>query len=120
MKKIIPVLFCILALLITACDSRQSENKERTIDSIMKENNYIIVDVRTKEEYDIGHVKGAINIPYDVINSKDNLAKLDKNKTIVVYCRSGKRSDIAYNTLKDLGYDVFDLGAYESTTLEKE
>ena len=119
MKKILPILLCLLAIILTACDSRV-ENKERTIDSIIKENNYIIVDVRTKEEYDAGHVKGSINIPYDVINMEENLNKLDKEKTIIVYCRSGKRSGIAYNSLKDLGYDVFDLGAYDSITLEKE
>ena len=45
---------------------------------------------------------------------------LDKDKTILVYCKSGVRSNKAYNTLKDLGYDVIDLGAYDNVTLEKE
>ena len=114
MKKLIAVLIC-LTLLLTGCG--KEETKERTIDSIIKENNYIIVDVRALDEYTTGHVKGAINIPYDTINAN---TKLDKDKTIVVYCKSGKRSKIAYDKLKELGYDVFDLGAYDTIKLEKE
>ena len=84
---------------------------------MLKENNYIVVDVRTKEEYNSGHVKNSINIPYDEITADTNL---DKNKSILVYCRSGVRSKKAYNTLKKLGYDTYDLGGYDSVTLEKE
>ena len=56
----------------------------------------------------------AINIPVD--NIVENANKLDKNKTIIVYCKSGKRSASAYTTLKGLGFKVYDLGAYESIT----
>ena len=77
-----------------------------------------IVDVQEQAVRDAeGHVKNSINIPYDEIDEKIDL---DKEKTIMVYCKSGKRSNIAYNTLKDLGYDVIDLGAYDAVTLEKE
>ena len=50
----------------------------------------------------------------------DENTDLDKTKTIMVYCKSGVRSNKAYNTLKDLGYDVVDLGAYDKVELEKE
>ena len=83
----------------------------------MIENNYEIIDVRTSSEYATGHVKGAINIPYDEI---DENTKLDKNKTILVYCKSGKRSSIAFETLKKLGFKVYDLGAYETIDIAKE
>ena len=79
--------------------------------------NYIVVDVRYDYEYSEGHVVNSINIPYDTINSNINL---DKNKTILVYCKSGKRSKIAYDKLKELNYDVIDLGAYDKVTLDKE
>ena len=82
-------------------------NLEKTFDEIIKENNYIIVDVRTKEEYSQGHVVDAINIPYDELDSS-----LDKNKTIIVYCQSGKRSSQAGKLLIEGGYkNVYDLGA---------
>ncbi len=111
MKKIV---FIILGLLlVVGCVDK---NKEQ-LDKILKENNYIVVDVRTEDEYNEGHVKDSLNIPYDEI---DENVDLDKDKTILVYCRSGKRSKIAYDNLKELGYAVFDLGAYDSISLEKE
>ena len=122
MKKIIILLICILSLsIITGCENSEVETKEivgsvNTMKDVMEKNNYIILDVRTKEEYEEGHVKDSINIPYDEI---DENVDLDKEKTIMVYCKSGKRSSIAYETLKELGYDVLDLGAYESINLEK-
>ena len=110
MKKI--VLIFIVTLLLVGCGKTKSK-----LDQILEKNNYIILDVRTNEEFSESHVKGAINIPYDEI---DENVDLIKTKTIMVYCKSGKRSNIAYNTLKSLGYDVYDLGAYDSITLEKE
>ncbi len=86
------------------------------LEKVLKENNYIIVDVRTKEEYQKSHIKKSINIPFDEI---DDDITLDRNKTILVYCKSGKRSRIAYETLIKLGYHTINLGAYEDISLEK-
>lgn len=119
MKKII-ILICILTLICGCKDTTSYENKpskEETVEKVIKENNYIIVDVRTKEEYDESHIKDAINIPYDEIDEK---VDLDKSKTILVYCKSGTRSKIAYDTLKEIGFEVIDLGAFEKIDLEKE
>lgn len=115
MKKITLVLILLLSLFtIVGCTTNMKSNQ---LQDILDKNNYIIVDVRTKEEYDESHVKGSINIPYDEIDENTNL---DKSKTIIVYCRSGNRSSKAYNNLKSLGYDVYDLGAFDKITLEKE
>jgi phage shock protein E len=63
----------------------------------------IIVDVRSKGEFDGGHIKGSINIPVDQI--ANNLSKLkDKNKTIITCCASGMRSASAKAVLKSNGY----------------
>ena len=107
MKKILVILLSGL-LLLTGCRKQMSE-----LDKIVEENNYIIVDVRTESEFETGHVKDAINIPVETIDPSVNL---DKNKTIIVYCRSGKRSANAASMLKQYGYKVYDLGAYESIT----
>ncbi len=107
-------LFCLLLIVFVLVGCGKTESK---LDKIIAKNNYIIVDVRTASEYEESHVKGAINIPYDEIAEE---VDLDKSKTIMVYCKSGKRSNIAYNTLTSLGYDVYDMGAFDNITLEKE
>ena len=73
--------------------------------SIMEENeNYIILDVRTIEEYDEGHIPNAICIPNETID-EDVINKLpSKDQLILIYCRSGNRSKQAANKLKKLGY----------------
>lgn len=120
MKKILLILT--LSLILCGCAKKEESEFIHTSDSneveqIMKDNNYIIVDVRTKEEYKESHLVNAINIPYDEI---DEEIDLDKSKTILVYCKSGNRSGIAYNTLTNLGYEVYDLGAFADIDLPKE
>ena len=65
---------------------------------------YIILDTRTQEEYDEGHIPGAILIPYDEITEKAEGILTDKDQLILVYCRSGRRSKIAAQSLVELGY----------------
>lgn len=112
MKKILIIL--IFNLLLCGCN--ENSNKDY-IKKLMEEHEYIIVDVRTEDEYEESHLVGAINIPYDEINEYINL---DKGKVIFVYCKSGNRSGIAFNTLTDLGYTVYDLGALSKIDLPKE
>lgn len=75
----------------------------------------LLVDVRTAEEYKGGHIPGAVLFPYDEIDGrKADFKKLAQNsdRKIVVYCRSGRRSAVAAQTLVKLGYtDVADFGA---------
>ncbi len=120
MKKILITLIVCLTL----CGCGDKENKDFTKDvegnsvkELMQNNDYIIIDVRTKEEFSESHVKDAINIPYDEI---DENTDIDKDKLVFVYCKSGNRSGKAYNTLKSLGFNVYDLGAFNSIDLPKE
>jgi rhodanese-related sulfurtransferase len=106
MKKI---LILVMSLLIIGGCSKANNNE---LQNIIKEDNYIIVDVRTKEEYDEGHLKDALNIPVEEID--ENI--FDETKTILVYCRSGNRSKTAYNTLIKNGYKAYDMGGYENIT----
>ena len=105
MKRILLLIGCIL--LLGGCVNNM--NNTNNLDKIIEDNNYIIVDVRTKEEYDEGHLKDALNIPYDEI--EENI--FDKTKTILVYCKSGARSKKAYDSLTRMGYTAYDLGAYD-------
>lgn len=65
---------------------------------------YILLDVREMEEFDEGHIEGALLIPYTEIEEKAEEMLPDKNAQILVYCRSGRRSKIAAGTLAELGY----------------
>ncbi len=66
--------------------------------------NYIILDVRTEEEYNEGHIDGAVLIPDYEINLKAESILTDKDQLILVYCRSGRRSKLAADSLVALGY----------------
>ena len=68
------------------------------------ESGYIIIDARTQEEYDQGHIPGAIVISHEEIEEKAESVLQDKSQLILVYCRSGRRSKIAAEALVKLGY----------------
>lgn len=71
-----------------------------------------LLDVRTRQEYDGGHIPGALLLPYDEVEQQAAALLPDKSREIVVYCRSGRRSAIAAETLGRLGYEkVSDFGA---------
>ena len=71
----------------------------------------VVVDVRTDEEFDEGHIPGAICIPNEVIEDEAEMILDDKDQTILVYCRSGRRSKEAAAKLVDLGYtDIREFG----------
>jgi len=72
---------------------------------------YILLDVRTEKEFAAGHIKGAILIPDYEIKMRAEKELPDKAKTILVYCRSGRRSKLAARDLAELGYtDVLEFG----------
>ena len=111
MKKLIILLLAVM--LLTACgqdkDNDQgavyvnitAEEAKQIMDS---EEGYIILDVRTQEEYDEGHIPGAIVISHEEIEEKAEDVLTDKDQLILVYCRSGRRSKIAAEALVELGY----------------
>ncbi|MFA6315036.1 MAG: rhodanese-like domain-containing protein [Candidatus Paceibacterota bacterium] len=75
-----------------------------------------VIDIRTPEEFDGGHIENAVNLDFYSPEFKDNLSTLDKNKKYAIYCRSGARSEETLTIMKDLGFmDVADLiGGLES------
>ena len=92
-------------------NANQTMKYEELQNKLNAQENFVLLDVRTQEEFDAGHIAGAILLPYDEINLKAATVLLDKEKEIVLYCRSGRRSAIAKKALVDLGYkDVEDFG----------
>lgn len=80
-----------------------------------QQNKVIWIDVRTKEEYDRGHLPGAVHIPYEQITDKISQVTQDKNAVIQLYCRSGRRSGIALESLTAAGFSkVSNAGAYDT------
>jgi len=87
-----------------ASDTIQISQQELLSAIDNKTQDVVILDVRSKEEYDQGHIAGAINVSYD--NVEANLGKLTKyqKSKVVVYCRSGRRAGIAEQILTDNGF----------------
>ena len=111
MKKLIFLLLAVMML--TACGQDIENDREAVYVNITAaeakkimdtEEGYIILDARTQEEYDQGHIPGAIVISHEEIAEKAEHVLTDKDQLILVYCRSGRRSKIAAETLMELGY----------------
>ena len=107
MKKWIPMLLA--AVLLAGCAGReQAAYRQITMEEAAKrmeqEPAAIILDVRRPEEFQAGHIPGAINIPNETIGAEALPQLPDKDQTILVYCRSGNRSKQASEKLAELGY----------------
>ena len=111
MKKLIFLLLAVM--LLTACGQDTEKDRgavyvnitaEEAKQIMDTEEGYIILDVREQDEYDAGHIPGAILVPYTQIAEKAEEVLTDKDQLILVYCRSGRRSKIAAEALVELGY----------------
>ncbi len=111
MKNIITAIFMLVALAVTSCGNAQKDgSKEHELHHISVEefNNlefeYQLVDVRTPDEYMSGAIEGAKNINYFSAEFLEGINKLDKEKPVVLYCRSGRRSAKAGENLIEAGF----------------
>lgn len=119
MKPILTfVLIVLLLFIFTSCGS--DEPSEVTYKKITAEaakelmdsdDTLFIVDVRTQEEYDTGHIPNAILLPLDTLADKASEVLPDKEQRLLIYCRSGNRSATAAKQLIEMGYtEVYDFG----------
>ena len=116
MRRWIP--FLLLLLFLAGCTaSNEQENSYRQISMdeavtmMEEESGYIILDVRTPEEFRERHIPNAINIPNETIGSEDIQELPDRDQLILVYCRSGNRSKQASGKLAELGYtNIVEIG----------
>ncbi|GLP96605.1 rhodanese-like domain-containing protein [Paraferrimonas sedimenticola] len=75
----------------------------------------LVVDVRTAEEFEVGHLNNAAHVPFEQIGEWAQAQNIAKDQSIVLYCRSGRRSGIATETLMSMGYtNVYNGGGLES------
>ena len=108
MKKILPIFLA--ALLLAGCAAPAEEityrqvNMDEAITMMEEGSGYIILDVRTPEEFAEKHIPGAINVANETIGTDEIPELPDKDQLILVYCRSGNRSKQASEKLVALGY----------------
>jgi rhodanese-related sulfurtransferase len=111
MRSLFRLLVCsalLPCLLLGSCQKHPASyiciTAEQAKELMDTQTDYILLDVRTQQEYDLGHIPGAILIPNEVILDKAEDTLKDKDQLILVYCRSGRRSKEAAQKLCDLGY----------------
>ena len=93
---------------------QQQKNRAQIAWDLIRQQNALVIDVRTEEEFLSGHLEKAVNIPLQTIGQKILQVYPDKERPIVLYCRSGNRSQQAFNILKNLGYkNIYNGGGYE-------
>lgn len=116
-----------LLIFLTGCSQPVKEEKidyhqisaEEAKSLMQSEENYIILDVRTKEEYEEKHIPGAVLVPNETIGEEEIPELPDKDQMILVYCRSGNRSKQAAEKLAALGYtNIFEFGGINDWTGE--
>ena len=123
MKRIIPILMALP--LLSGCATQSTEKTyrqitmEEAVTMMEEETGYIILDVRTAQEYSEKHIPGAINIANESIGTEDIPELPDKDQLILVYCRSGNRSKQASEKLVKLGYtNIVEFGGINDWTGE--
>ncbi|MDF1618089.1 rhodanese-like domain-containing protein [Petrocella sp. FN5] len=106
------IVLVIISVLLVGCSQggvRLTANEAKTI--MDTEVDFLLVDVRTQEEYDSGYIPGALLIPHTNIREMAPDLLPDPDQKILLYCRTGRRSEAASKTLIDMGYtNVFDMG----------
>ncbi|MGE4347319.1 MAG: rhodanese-like domain-containing protein [Flavobacteriaceae bacterium] len=112
MKKLFLILFT--SLFLMSCKGQETEHF-KILDSAQYEqvtsgNKVTVIDVRTPQEYQDGHIKDAQNINVQSTDFKAKMENFDKDKPIYIYCRSGARSAKAGKILEDMGFkEIYDL-----------
>ena len=125
--KRIPTLIFAMLLVLTGCGGRTVENTyqqitQETAKEMMDAGDVVVLDVRERDEFDAGHIPGALLLPVGTI-TKDAAAAVigDLDTVVLVYCRSGNRSKTASRALADLGYtNVYEFGGINTWPYEVE
>ena len=130
-KKTGMILFLLLlSALLTGCtgqildgpgmvNSYEQIDQETAKQMMEKDDGHVVVDVRTREEYDAGHIPGAILLPNESIGTEPPEELPDRNQIILIYCRSGNRSKQAAQKLFDMGYtNIYEFGGINTWTGE--
>ena len=126
MKRILTLILAML-LILTGCGGTTMENTYQQITQeeakeMMDTQEVIVLDVREQDEFDAGHITGAVLLPVGTITKDTAAAVIDDLDTVVlVYCRSGHRSKTASQALADIGYtNIYEFGGINAWPYEVE
>lgn len=127
-KRIIPILLILISILSGCVNSDAIQDKSyeeipmsEGIERMASDEGYILLDVRRADEFEAGHIPGAVNIPNEEIGTEEISSLPDKTQTIYIYCRSGNRSKQAAEKLLTLGYtNIIEFGGIIDYTGELE
>ena len=126
MKRILSLILAML-LVLTGCGGSNMENTYQQINQekakeMMDTQEVIVLDVREQDEFDAGHIAGAVLLPVGTITKETAGAVIPEPDSIVlVYCRSGNRSKTASTALADLGYtNIYEFGGIKTWPYEVE
>jgi phage shock protein E len=130
MKRILPLFLLLLLLLIgcggnasnTSSESSYQQISQEEAKEMMDTQDVIILDVREQDEYDSGHIPGAVLLPVGTIDEETAAEVIpEKDSTVLVYCRSGNRSKTASSALAELGYtNIYEFGGINTWPYETE
>ena len=129
LKRILPLLL-VLVIMLAGCGKSDADIQNNTYEKISmseglarmeSDENYILLDVRRADEFEAGHIPGAVNLPNEEIGTEEIPSLPDKTQTIYIYCRSGNRSKQAADKLLALGYtNLIEFGGIIDYTGELE
>lgn len=126
MKRIL-VLFLVILFILTGCggmpvESTYQQITQKEAKDMMDTQEVIVLDVREQDEFDAGHISGALLLPVGSITKETAAAVIPETDSVVlVYCRSGNRSKTASKALTDLGYtNVYEFGGINTWPYEVE
>lgn len=129
LKRILPLIL-VLVIMLAGCGKSDADTPSNTfekinmsdgLDRMESDENYILLDVRRADEFEAGHIPGAVNLPNEEIGTEEIPSLPDKTQTIYIYCRSGNRSKQAADKLLALGYtNLIEFGGIIDYTGELE
>ena len=127
MRRILPIVLVILFDLSSCSSVKEEQNtaaykqisQEEAKEMMSRDDGHVIVDVRRQDEYDAGHIPGAILIPNESIGCDSPEALPDYDQIILIYCRTGNRSKQASEKLAAMGYtNIYEFGGINTWTGE--
>ncbi|MCF7569215.1 rhodanese-like domain-containing protein [Sabulilitoribacter arenilitoris] len=115
MKQILVLILLLISILVIFSCSKRLPSKAKLISaedmqSLLKQDSVLLIDVRTPKEFNAGHIKNALNINFFAPTFTEDIKAIDKEKPVILYCRSGKRSAKSAKKFIEAGFtDLYNL-----------